>query len=116
MAPFSKWSNVCAASSRAELGSTVDHVAISRRLFADTQEFESHDRYVVICIQPREESKAGRLICEERYSRLLALHRMCTALHPVVTPTKFPKKKIFGKRSHLSPELNIHTPNSYKES
>eukprot|EP00039_Didymoeca_costata_P024399 m.10188 g.10188 ORF g.10188 m.10188 type:complete len:1476 (-) comp4217_c0_seq1:1475-5902(-) len=58
----------------------------------------THHKFQIVCIPPNELSKGGRLVCCERYSRLLALHRMCIAEYPSTTPTSFPKKKVIGRR------------------
>lgn len=58
---------------------------------------KNHHKFQIIVIGPSEHTKAGRMICIERYSRLLGFHRECSSHHPGVTPTNFPKKKVLGR-------------------
>jgi hypothetical protein len=58
---------------------------------------DNHHAFQVVTTAPHESSKVGRTICSERYSRLLVLHRECSAQFPEATPTTFPKKKMFGR-------------------
>ena len=58
---------------------------------------QNHHKFQIIITGPSERTKAGRMICNERYSRLLGLHRECSSHHPRVTPTNFPKKKVLGR-------------------
>lgn len=65
----------------------------------EPNKLQRFDTFLVVLLPPDETTKIGRVVCEERYSRLLALHRMCTGAHPRETPQKFPKKKLFGRRT-----------------
>jgi hypothetical protein len=68
-------------------------------VLAEPQELATFDCFLVVGIPPFEGQKFGRLVCQERYSRLLALHRLCTGQHPQETPRRFPQKKMFRNRA-----------------